>query len=217
MDNDKEITLVVGDNDCDTTTAKTAKDITEEYTKLIDAAKTKAEQVTVSSICPRMTSKTTQDNISAVNAGLNVICSDKNITFKDNSAFFFLGDGSINDGYLLNDGVHITRPAVNKLAQNLNLRVKDKAKGACKDSNRQRPDNAASRRETSRNHHRQRDTTDADRQTTHTRPDQRRRPNDSIKCFYCGETGHVKDKCRHGQQVQCNSCGQYGHKAKFCK
>lgn len=36
-------------------------------------------------------------------------------------------------------------------------------------------------------------------------------------CFYCGEGGHNKQTCRHGQAVLCYCCNSYGHKEKFCK
>ena len=38
----------------------------------------------------------------------------------------------------------------------------------------------------------------------------------NVRCFFCGESGHVKDTCRHGSKVECHTCGAYGHKAKFC-
>ncbi len=54
------------------------------------------------------------------------------MVFVDSSPSFMLGDGSINDGYLLTDGVHLTKPAMNKLAKNLKLKIKDKVEGVCK-------------------------------------------------------------------------------------
>jgi hypothetical protein len=132
-----ELTLVVGGNDCDSKPSKTADDIIKGYDTLLVEAKSKARQVFVSSICPRIPSQETNDKIDAVNAGLNVICSDRNVVFIDNAPSFHLGDGAINDGYFVPDGIHLNRAAVNKLAQNLKLKVKDKAEGACKDmSNR---------------------------------------------------------------------------------
>ena len=56
----------------------------------------------------------------------------------DNTPSFKLGDGSVNDGYLFADGVHITRSAMNKLAMNLKLQVKDRGEGVCRNmKNRQ--------------------------------------------------------------------------------
>jgi hypothetical protein len=68
------------------------------------------------------------------------MCADKeHVTYMDNTLSFKLGDGSINDGYYLADGVHITRAAVNKLASNLKLGIIDKAEGVCKDIARRAP------------------------------------------------------------------------------
>ena len=128
------VTLVVGGNDCHQNPPRTAADIIDSYNDLLDVTCSKANTVTVSSVCPRLTSQATQDTIEAVNAGLLSLCTDKpNVVFVDNSPSFSLGDGTLNDGYFLPDGIHITRPAVNKLAQNLKLRIRDKAEGACRD------------------------------------------------------------------------------------
>ncbi len=75
----------------------------------------------------------TQENIEAVNAGLSAACADSEVTFIDTNTIFRLQDGSINDGYLLNDGIHLKRPATNKLAKCLDLKIKNTAEGVCKD------------------------------------------------------------------------------------
>lgn len=214
----EEITLVVGGNDCDSATPKTAQEILEAYGSLMDTAKTRAEQINVSSICPRLKSQQTTETIQAVNAGLTVLCADKNATFKDNSQSFYLGDGTVNDGYLQNDGVHITRAAVNKLAQNIALRIKDKAEGACRDrDNDVNGHKQQSQRSFSLGYRPSREgyRTDFDRDSRQKATDRGQRSD--VRCYFCGEGGHVKDKCRHGKQIQCNVCKAWGHKAKFCK
>ena len=45
------------------------------------------------------------------------MCEDEDVKFVDNSTSFYLKDGSINDAYYLEDGVHLTYKATNKLAQ----------------------------------------------------------------------------------------------------
>ena len=35
-------------------------------------------------------------------------------------------------------------------------------------------------------------------------------------CNFCGETGHLKDNCRHKAPVTCYQCGHQGHKQKHC-
>ena len=111
------ITLVIGGNDCDNQSKSAAAGIVNAYSELVNMSVAKSRHVTVGSICPRLTSDSTQNQIECVNAGLLDMCSEKeNVSFVDNTPAFKLGDGTINDGYFMPDGVHITRPATNKLA-----------------------------------------------------------------------------------------------------
>ena len=63
--------------------------------------------------------------IDSVNAGLQVICTEENVRFVDNTPIFYLQDNSINDAYYLDDGIHITYKAANKLEQNLQLKTRE--------------------------------------------------------------------------------------------
>ena len=128
------LVLVVGGNDCDPrdpAAKKTPADIVDQYRSLIKLSKEKSASVTVSSICPRISSAEVMAQIDSVNAGLQVICTEENVRFVDNTPIFYLQDNSINDAYYLDDGIHITYKAANKLAQNLQLKIKDKTKGVC--------------------------------------------------------------------------------------
>ena len=71
----ESITLLVGGNDCDVTPPPSAAAIVATYGGLLDMAIIKARNVTVSSICPRMTTTETQQTIDAVNAGLSRVSS----------------------------------------------------------------------------------------------------------------------------------------------
>ena len=132
----EHITLVVGGNDCDVKPAVPPKSVVDSFTDLIDSAKDKANHVNVSSICPRLNCEIAQDTIESANAGLQVACTEKaDVSYMDNTPSFKLADGSLNDGYYLADGIHITRAATNKLARNLKLRIKDNVEGACRNAN----------------------------------------------------------------------------------
>ena len=129
------ISIVVGGNDCDSNTAP--DEIIDQYRGLIATAKSKATNVTVSSVCPRIRTDKLElnDKIDSVNAGLQVLCHDEAVNFVNNNSSFHLADGSVNDGYILADGVHLTRTATDKLAKNLGLIMKDGIRSVCKDNN----------------------------------------------------------------------------------
>ena len=126
------VTVVVGGNDCAARPAKPVDSIVNDYRTLIDTAISKAEQVTVGSICPRLTPDDVIETITAVNTELSLLCAAKGVIYVDHTPAFTLGDGTINDGYLAWDGVHLTHAALNKLASNLRLRTKDPAAGVCR-------------------------------------------------------------------------------------
>ena len=118
------VILAVGGNDCDSGVDKPITDIVGEYRDLIESAKTIALSVTVSSVCPRRKSQEVTERIDALNAGLQVLCSDLQVDFVDNNPAFHLQDGSFNEGFLLPDNVHLTRAATNKLVSNLKLELR---------------------------------------------------------------------------------------------
>ena len=52
--------------------------------------------------------------------------------------------------------------------------------------------------------------------STITRDHHRSRDDAQPRCFYCYETGHITENCRHGGKVECCSYKRLGHKTKFC-
>ena len=111
--------LVGGGNDCSSLDADVSS-LLDNYRYLIEVTKAKAYDVTVSSVCPRG-EEDAQQNIDALNAGLQGLCSDLGCHYKDNTSFLTLSDGSINEGYFVSDKVHLTYKGQSKLAQNLGL------------------------------------------------------------------------------------------------
>ena len=108
----------------------TCTDLIPEFEDFIKCATDVSVSVTVSSICPRSRGDEVTDSIKALNAGLKVSCDDLGVQFMDNDPSFHLQDGSRNDGYLLPDGVHLTRAATNKLVTNLTLDLRHGAQSA---------------------------------------------------------------------------------------
>ena len=123
----ERVVLVVGGNDCSSRESEPQRpvtDLVEDYSDLIKCAREVAVAVTVSSVCPRNSGDEVTERIKALNAGLKVLCDDLGATFVDNDPAFHLQDGSRNDGFLLADGVHLTRAATIKLTTNLQLKLR---------------------------------------------------------------------------------------------
>ena len=119
--------LIIGGNDCEAKPPKPAEAIVKSYRELIDAAQEICQGL--HSICPWLSSDEVQDSL---NAGLVASCSEKDgVDFVHMTSSFRLADGSINDNYILPDGVHITRSAMNKMAAKLDFQIKAKKQGVC--------------------------------------------------------------------------------------
>ena len=142
------------------------------------------------------------------------VCKEKAATFADNTPSFTLSDGSVNDGYLLPDGVHLTRTAVDRVVKNLRLPVKGPTRGVT--ASQQKPRQSQTAR-AERRPPRAQEVEDEGWQKVRRRSHRTSTPpRGNTQCYFCGESGHVKDSCRHGHRVECNTCGGLGHKAKFC-
>ena len=74
----------------------------------------------MASICPRGPNKT-QECIDSVNAGIQGLCEDLGCTYTDTTYILKQGDGSINEGYYLDDLVHLTYKGQNKVAKKLGI------------------------------------------------------------------------------------------------
>ena len=114
------IILVGGGNDCDIEGDDLdVSGITAQYRDLWACAKTKAANVTICSVCPRNKSDVVSQCIESLNVGLKGIASDLEIDYLGNDPIFYLQDGTSNGRYLLPDGVHLSRPATNRLVANM--------------------------------------------------------------------------------------------------
>jgi hypothetical protein len=123
--------MVVGTNDAQE--VENVQDIVISYEELLSKAKTKADTVTVSSVCPRGDEH--QENVTLLNIGLLDLCGALNVDFVDNDTTFLLRDGTINDAYIIGDGPHLTKNGTNRLARNLKLKMKTGLKDVTKNSN----------------------------------------------------------------------------------
>ena len=202
----EETIIVVGKNDCSNLGAEAnVEPVLEAFRQLVNEAIEVCDKLVVSSVTPRQDIENISGTIENVNAGLQVICTEKGVHFIDHTPSFTLNDGSINDGYLLHSGPHLTRSGTNKLVKNLHVKHMGddvtlpprwkSANAGGSQNNRSQPRN--------------------------THPDWRKRPGQSqrkdlSRCKNCYEPGHNIETCRHGAPVLCRSCGKRGHKDKHC-
>ncbi|CAH1775988.1 unnamed protein product [Owenia fusiformis] len=229
------VILQVGSNDC--SKDNTPEDIAKQYQLLIKGAKNIANEVVVSSICPRTDKPAAQEKVDTVNATLQGICSDEDasVTFINNDLSFKLQDNSINDGFLHGDGLHLSKPGTNRLAINMKLKTKGKDitkpyynrnKNAFNKQNQQNQDNNNNNDDPNhgtndwttvnkkhRNNARQSPNNQTDA-TTHeqSKPQQ----GHSLRCIKCGEASHLTSSCWHPATVRCRGCNQLGHKVSRC-
>ena len=100
----KEVIIIAGTNDC--SDGKEIQTVIDEYTSTIKEAKSISPNITVSSIVPRLDEA--QEIVQIVNASLEAVCTEENCKFVNNTPSFTLGDGTVNDGYIINKGPHLT-------------------------------------------------------------------------------------------------------------
>ena len=223
------IILCIGSNDC----AMEEGDVpsfSDAYKRLVDTASQKTNarsSICISSIPPRIDSEKLQQRNVQFNNCLSSLARDNEMTFIDNDSTFKLGNGNPNDGYLQEDGLHLSKCGTNRLAKNLQLRVKAKSKNnVCHPNHKSSPPKHNSPKPNSHDNNQSKPQQQASPEWTEVRYKPRHRnrsatkPNPDrsrdVRCWYCSERNHTKANCRHGQPVICNSCGYQGHKSKFC-
>ena len=113
------------------------EEIKDCYENLLTVAKTKGNKIVVSGILPRLDNEVRAKNVECLNTVLASICLANDITFIDHNDCFMLRHGEINDGYLLPDGLHLTKPGTQRLVKNLNIPTK--SSDVCRTSNRSKP------------------------------------------------------------------------------
>ena len=170
-------------------------DIIAQYSELLDTAQALTDELVVSSVCPRLDTSQNLDRYHSLNAGLQSLSADKDCTFIDHTPTFTLADGTINEGFLLGKGPHLTRAGTNRLAKNLKLPTTGESVASLYSAK-------ASKHQQHKSQHRYL----APEKTVHKRG-----------CYNCGERNHISKNCRHGGPIVCSSCKREGHKAKFCR
>ena len=217
------IVLVGGGNDCSNT--KDATSVVNSFKDVISAAKLKAASVTVASVCPRGDPEV-QSCSDNVNAAVQGMCTDLACTFCDTTDMLKLTDGTINEGFYLDDLVHLTFKGQNKVAKKLELipaqsdapynvvsnqRNRSKTlRGKAPVQNQ--PDRRYTREASDPIRHAEKDATNSREANTPTyrrqdghdkrshSPDRSTR---KTRCHYCAEPNHREDRCHHQGPVKC--------------
>ena len=159
--------------------------------------------VTLCSIPPRQDNLKYQENVDLANGCLMSLAAKNNVRFLNNDRSFKLADGTVNDGYLLRDGLHLSYQGSRRLALNMDLKIKVNAKGD------------VTRRHKRRQNRQEKPVEEDDEWQVRSK---RRKSNDRHRgpCRNCGEQNHASNNCRYGQPIACHTCGRLGHKASLC-
>ncbi|CAH1782825.1 unnamed protein product [Owenia fusiformis] len=214
----KRIVIQIASNDC-AKKDSTPEPITKEYKLLATCAKSVCDEVCISSICPRTDNEHAQQVLEAVNAELQVICEgDNKMTFINNDKTFRLQDGTINEGFLDNKGLHLSKAGTNSLARNMQLDTKSKDVTKPwprfpRHTTSQNPPEANEWQTVNRRRHPKNPSPPSLNDNT---PSSNRRNVNKPSCFKCGESSHLASTCWHPNSVRCHGCNQLGHKLSKC-
>ena len=125
------ITLLCGGNDASRPANEVNLESTMDcYRNIISVAKNLAEDVVIAEIPPRQNPPHAQGNIASLNAALTDLSQQAGVKYAPNSELFYLSNGDINDGYLV-DGTHLTLKGANKLARTMGLKSRQPDKNVC--------------------------------------------------------------------------------------
>ena len=113
------VTIQVSSNDC-ADRETTAKEMTEQYRRMVRGLQDGATETTISAVLPRCNDETANERIANLNAGLQTVADDMACTIIPH-ADFTLNSGKPNDGYYLDDGVHLSKRGSERLIADLQL------------------------------------------------------------------------------------------------
>lgn len=243
------IVVCGGTNDCSVEkgTEFDVDKFSHDTKQIVDLATSKVNNpldVVMYTIPPRLDETNYQHNIETANACIVSLAekSDESdnsadgksnqFTVVNNNTCFKLSDGSVNDGYLCTDGLHLSWSGTRRLLKNASIvtdgdpvkKMKKKKNGTKKQpatKNGLNGDQASSSTDRIVVKERDENWETVGKKKRFNRP-RRYDPeidysqNSKTGCWNCGETNHISQNCRYGQKISCRLCGQLGHKAKFC-
>ena len=124
-ENYQSVSIIVRENDCGNRSAAAAPvdEILTSYKETVAEARNLTSDIRIAIVLPRDVGQETSERIDALNAGLIEMCTAEGLTLINNEETFKLKDGSINDGYYLDDGTHLIMAGTNRLAKNLKVNL----------------------------------------------------------------------------------------------
>ena len=175
-------------------------------------------------IPPRTDSTIMQQRAEELNSVLQETSTTLGAKFISNDTSFRLADGLPNDGYLSADGLHLNYRGTNRLAMNIGLKPAGQEVQIAKTRTTWNQGDRRSTRQNERSQCRQTDNEWHTVRRYHAHDRRNSTPTNAAPhssstpcCYFCGESGHVKQNCRHGRKLQCHTCQPFGHKSKFCQ
>jgi lysophospholipase L1-like esterase len=224
-----DVYLCIGTNDCGRSEFD-EQAFAEGYRTLIDVAMEKtsdASNVHVVSIPPRTDSAQAMEHVDRANGCVASLAHEMSIAMVNNEQCFKLANGSVNDAYLLRDGLHLSYCGTRRIVSNMGLPLKNSAQGDPVKRNRgsvgshrhsfqPAPRRAPEQNQThgsSAQSFNSNESFDRRRLISHPR---HQHPQKS-PCHFCGEQNHASNNCRYGRPIVCYSCKAQGHKARSCR
>ena len=216
------VLCLAGTNDC-SSDAFDANCLSQQYKELVDVAKEKVrdpKNVSLISLPPCSDKHNFHGRMDSANAVMTATAQEESIGFINNDVHFKLSDGTVNDGYLAPDGLHLNWGGTTRLVNNMKLKLKGTAKGDC--TTNKRKSTKQNSRTPAQNQGNKSRTTNGRQYSEVVRSNGNKNTNNANNarknhyCWYCGEENHSSANCRHGEEITCYTCNEKGHKAKYC-
>jgi hypothetical protein len=203
------IILQAGSSDC--STEHSPSDIIREYKALVKEAKRVSQNVTVSSILPRLDNADAHQKARAVNQILQNGARLGDFTLVDNDTNFYLMNNAVDDSLFWRDNLHLNKRGATRLVANFGLTDSVQVYIETGNTSDYRPRSQLGDKTQPQSMNRSRshdENHQGDGNGNKSRP--------SGGCVFCGERNHTWNICRHGTYIKCDRCNRPGHKAKRC-
>ena len=122
----KRVKLVVGGNQIGDNCDK-VEDTVKDVRHTVKIAQQLAPEVDICELPPRINSKAVTQAVAALNMGLQEMAMESGCNFVSTKEIFTLANGNPNEGYILNDGMHLNARGSTKLVECLQIPTLEQA------------------------------------------------------------------------------------------